>query len=57
MWNVVSCALGVSCTFTNVKSYLLVWLKQFKGDKKKFIIDGVLAVLWSLWKARNMAYF
>jgi hypothetical protein len=57
MWNVVSCALGVSCTFTNVKSCLLVWLKQFKGDKKKIIIVGVSVVLWSLWKARNMACF
>jgi hypothetical protein len=43
MWNVVSCALGVSCTFMNVKNYLLVWLKQFKGDKKKIIIVGVSA--------------
>jgi hypothetical protein len=57
MWNVVSCALGVSCTFMNVKNCLLVWLKQFKGDKKKIIIVGVSAVLWSLWKARNMACF
>jgi hypothetical protein len=57
MWNVVSCALGVSCTFTNVKSCLLICPKKFKGDKKKIIIVGVSAVLWSLWKVRNMACF
>jgi hypothetical protein len=35
MWNVVSVALGVSCQFTNVKSCLLIWLKQFTRNKKK----------------------
>jgi hypothetical protein len=55
MWN--SVALGVSCQFTNVKSCLLIWLKQFTRNKKKIIIVGVSAVLWSLWKARNMVCF
>jgi hypothetical protein len=57
MWNIVSCALGVSCQFNNVEECLLIWLKQYSGNKKKIITVGVSAVLWSIWKARNMACF
>jgi hypothetical protein len=57
MWNVVSCALGVSCQFKNVEECLFVWLKQFSGHKKQMMLVGVAAVMWSSWKARNMACF
>jgi hypothetical protein len=55
MWNVVSCALGVSCQFKNVEECLLVWLKQFTGGKKGIMLVDVAAVMWSIWKARNLA--
>jgi hypothetical protein len=57
MWNIVSCALGVSCQFNNVEECLLIWLKQYSGNKKRIMTVGVSAVLWSIWKARNMACF
>ena len=34
MWNVVRCALAVSCEFKNVEECLPVWLKQFTGAKE-----------------------
>jgi hypothetical protein len=57
MWNVVSCRLGVSCQFRNVEECLFVWLKQFSRRKKMMMLVGVAAVMWSIWKARNLACF
>ena len=55
--NVVSCALGINCHFKTVDECFLVWLKQFPSKKKKVVTVGLSAVLWSIWKARNMACF
>jgi hypothetical protein len=57
MWNVVSVALGENCQFKNVEECLVIWLKKFSGDKRKVILVGVAAVMWSIWKARNLACF
>jgi hypothetical protein len=57
MWNVVSFVMGIPCHFINVKDCLLVWLKQFSGTKKRVLMVGVAAVMWSIWRACNMACF
>jgi hypothetical protein len=48
---------GVNCQFKNVEDCLLIWLKQFSRIRKRVITVGVAAVLWSIWKSRNMASF
>jgi hypothetical protein len=57
MCNVVSCALGVNCQFKNVYECLLVLLKQFTGGRRRIVLVGVAAVIWSIWKAKNLACF
>jgi hypothetical protein len=47
----------MSCQFRNVEECLFVWLKQFSGRKKMMMLVGVAAVMWSIWKARNLACF
>jgi hypothetical protein len=57
MWNVVSCVMGTPYQFRNVKDCLHVWLKHFSGAKKRVLMVGVAAIMWSIWKAQNIACF
>lgn len=57
IWNVVSCALGIRCQFTDAEHCLNTWLKPFTGSKCGIVSVGVAGVMWGNWKARNLAYF
>jgi hypothetical protein len=57
IWNIVSCATALKCQFDNVENCFNVWLKGFGGKKRKMLSLGVTAVLWGIWKTRNLACF
>jgi hypothetical protein len=57
MWNVVSCAIGECCQFESVDDCLVCWLDGFNGKKKKLLAVGIASIMWSIWKARNLACF
>jgi hypothetical protein len=57
IWNVVSCATGFNCQFASASHCFNVWLKRFPVGRRKILAVGVAAVIWAIWKARNLACF
>jgi hypothetical protein len=57
LWNVVSCATGFNCQFQSADQCFNSWLKSFALGKRKILTVGVAAVIWTVWKARNLACF
>jgi hypothetical protein len=57
IWNVISVAFGFNRPFTNVQSCVNVWLKGLKGWNRKLAAVVIAAVLWGIWKTRNLACF
>jgi hypothetical protein len=57
IWNVVSCATGFNCQFASASHCFNVWLKGFPVGRRKILAVGVAAVIWAIWKARNLACF
>ena len=49
--------IGETCQFNTVDDCLILWLGGFNGRRKKLLTVGIASVLWSIWKARNMACF
>ena len=57
VWNVVSSAFGFNCHFNTVDQCISSWLRGYGKKKRNLITVGIAAVIWSLWKARNLACF
>ena len=57
VWNTVSVAVGVNCQAVDTQSCLTGWLDSFGKKMKKKMAVGVAAVLWGIWKTRNLACF
>jgi hypothetical protein len=43
--------------FETAEQSISTWLKKFGGEKREFVIVGIAAVIWSIWKTRNLACF
>jgi hypothetical protein len=43
--------------FDSVDHCISNWLKCLGGKKKEIFAVGVAAVIWSIWKTRNLACF
>jgi hypothetical protein len=57
IWNVVSCTFGFNFHFDSADHCISTWLKRFGGKKKEILAVVVAAVIWSIWKTRNLACF
>ena len=57
MWNVVSYCIGIRCDFSDTDTCIRSWLEGFGVENKKKVFVGVAALIWSIWKARNLACF
>ena len=57
VWNCVSVATGLKCHFSDARFCLTSWLNGFSDKLRKQIMVGVAAVIWTLWKTRNLACF
>jgi hypothetical protein len=43
--------------FETAEQCISTWLKKFGGEKREFVTVGIAAVIWSIWKTRNLACF
>ena len=57
VWNIVSVATGIKCQFEGADFCLTDWLNGFGKNQKKKMMVGVAAILWGIWKTRNLACF
>jgi hypothetical protein len=57
IWNVVSCTFGLKFQFDSADHCISNWLKGFGGEKKEILAVGVAAIIYSIWKTRNLACF
>ena len=57
IWNVVSSSFGLNCNFSSVGQCISIWLRRYGKKKRNLVAVGVAAVIWSIWKARNLACF
>ena len=57
VWNVVSSAFGFNCHFSSVDHCISSWLRGYGKKKRNLITVGIAAVIWSIWKTRNLACF
>jgi hypothetical protein len=54
---VVSCSFGFNFQFESVDHCISNWLKGFGKKKMKILVVGIAAVIWSIWKTKNLACF
>ena len=57
VWNTVSVATGINCQAVDAQNCLTVWLENFGRKQKGKVAVGVAAILWGIWKTRNLACF
>jgi hypothetical protein len=43
--------------FETADQCISTWLKKFGGMRREIVTVGIVAVIWSIWKTRNLACF
>ena len=57
IWSILRCAFNFSKTPDSIQELFGTWLNSFSKEKRKMVLAGAAAILWTLWNARNAICF
>lgn len=57
IWTVTKCTFALPSTPSSIENMFGEWLGRFNRKQRNFAMVGIAAVIWSIWKARNVACF